>query len=157
MDELEDILEKLPEPDIDNLIPILQQVQDNYGYLNEEAIKKIAKKVNLPVSRVFGLASFYNQFRFSPRGKYHIRLCSGTNCHMNKAGHLYDQIRKTLNIQDGETSRDGVFSLEMQSCMGACGRGPVLEVNGEYYEQVTRESLKELIEFYRHLEEKKYV
>lgn len=157
MNDIEGILQKFQNISRESLIPVLQEVQDLYGYLPEEIIKKIGTRLNLPVSKIYGLSTFYNQFRFTPKGKYHIKICNGTGCHMNGSGTLLNQLNKILNINGGETSRDGIFSLEVQSCIGACGQGPVIEINGEYHENATKEKLKEIIEYYRHLEEKKYV
>lgn len=152
MDKFEEILLKFPGLNRDRLIPVLQEIQAEFGYLPEDVIKRLGIALGLPVSKVFSLATFYNQFRFSPVGKYHIRLCHGTGCHMEGSGQLLDEIVKEIGIHDGETSRDGIFSLEILSCIGACGQAPVISVNGEYYEKVTKEKLSEIIKFYRQLE-----
>jgi len=152
MDKIGEIIKKFPDLSRESLIPILQEVQDEFGYLSEEAIIRIGKALNLPVSKIFGLSTFYNQFRYSTSGKYHIRLCHGTDCHMNGSGHLLDELMKLIGIRDGETSSDGLFSLEVLSCIGACGQSPVISVNGEYFRDVTKEKLGEIIDHYRHLE-----
>lgn len=143
------IIKKFPDLSRDSLIPILQQIQDEMGYVSEEAIKEIGIHLNLPASKIYGLATFYNQFRFTPLGKYHITLCNGTACHLEGSQDLIREIEKILGIKDGETTRDGLFSLELLSCIGACGQAPVLAVNGEYYEGVGKERLKEIISKYR--------
>jgi NADH-quinone oxidoreductase E subunit len=153
MDNIKTLLEKYPNLSREALIPILQEVQDKYGYLSEDVIRKIGMALDLPVSKIYGLSTFYNQFRFTPKGKYHIQVCHGTCCHMEGAGHILDEINKTLSIQDGETTRDGIFSLEVLSCIGACAQSPVIAVNGVYFEKITREKLIETIKYYRHLEE----
>jgi NADH-quinone oxidoreductase E subunit len=157
MIDIEEILQKFPNLSRDMLIPVLQEIQDKYGYLPEDVINKIGKSLDLPASKIYGLTTFYNQFRYAPQGKYHLQICNGTGCHMNGSEYLFDQIVKSLNIQDGETTRDGMFSLEIRSCIGACGQGPVIAVNGEYHENTSKEKFKEIIQYYRHLEEKKYV
>jgi NADH-quinone oxidoreductase E subunit len=153
MDKIDSLLENYPNLSREALIPILQEIQDEYGYLSEDAIRKIGTALKLPSSKIYGLSTFYNQFRFTPKGKYHIQVCHGTGCHMEGAGHILSEITKILNIQDGETSRDEILSLEVLSCVGACAQSPVITVNGEYFEKITKEKLKEIIEYYRHLEE----
>lgn len=154
MDNIQKIFKKYPDTDRDNLIPILQDLQDADGYLTEDAIKKVSDHLKLPASKVYGLATFYNQFRFAPRGKYHIQLCHGTSCHLKGGGNLIKEIKKLLNINDGEISKDGLFSLEIQSCIGACAQSPVISINGEFYPLVNKKSLNEIISFYKELENK---
>ncbi len=139
------ILKEFPNINRDSLIPILQKVQDEYGYLSEESINQIGKYLDLPTIKVYGLATFYNQFRFTPPGKYHLRVCDGTACHLEGSGKILKEIEKLLDIKDGETSRDGLFSLEVLSCIGACGYAPVISINGQYYSKMDKKSLKELI------------
>ncbi len=146
MEPIDELLKKFPELSRDNLIPILQATQDQYGYLSEDSLKKIAAALKLPASKVYGLSTFYNQFRFSPPGKFHIRVCHGTTCHMNEADLVLKEIQKILQIGDGETSRDGIFSLEVLSCIGACGQAPVISVNGKYYDRVTKDKLKLILQ-----------
>ncbi len=152
MEKLDNLLKKFPELSRDNLIPILQATQDEYGYLSEESIKRISLALKLPASKVYGLSTFYNQFRFSPPGKFHIRVCHGTTCHMNNAGLFLKEIQKILGIGDGETSRDGLFSLEVLSCIGACGQAPVISINGKFYDRLTKEKLKSVLLTYRNME-----
>src|SRR6056297_3040210 len=96
------ILKEFPNINRDSLIPILQKIQDEYGYLSEESINAIGKYLDLPTIKVYGLATFYNQFRFTPPGKYHIRVCDGTGCHLEGSGKTLKEIEKILNIEDGE-------------------------------------------------------
>ena len=146
---IEEILEQFPQIKRNALIPLLQAVQDEFGYISEEAISRIGAHLSLPGSKVYGLATFYNQFSFSPRGLYHVILCNGSSCHMSGAEDLLNEISKLLEIKDGETTRDGLFSLEVQSCVGACGQSPVLSVNGEYHSGITVKELREIINHYR--------
>jgi NADH-quinone oxidoreductase subunit E len=146
MEKMDDLLKKFPELSRDNLIPILQATQDEYGYLSEESLKKISEVLSLPASKIYGLSTFYNQFRFEPLGKFHIRVCHGTTCHMKNAGTMINEIKKILGIQDGETSRDGLFSLEVLSCIGACGQAPVISINGKYFDRLTKEKLKSVLQ-----------
>lgn len=131
------------------MIPLLQAVQDEFGYISEEAIVRIGSHLSLPTSKVYGLATFYNQFSFSPRGVYHISLCNGTACHLGGSGELYKELSKLLAIGDGETTRDGLFSLEVQSCIGACGQPPVMAVNDMHYSGIGVKEVREIIKQYR--------
>jgi NADH-quinone oxidoreductase E subunit len=155
MENLQDLLKKYPNLNRDSLIPILQDIQDQEGYISEDSLNKVSSHLGLPSSKVYGLATFYNQFRFSPPGKYHIQICNGTSCHIKSSEMLIREIKKTLQIGDGEISRDGIFSLEVLSCIGACGQSPVISINGEYYEKVNNLRLKEIINFYKDLEDRK--
>jgi NADH:ubiquinone oxidoreductase subunit E len=146
---LDEILQQFPQIKRNALIPLLQAVQDQFGYISEEAIKGISTHLGLPTSKVFGLATFYNQFSFSPGGEFHIILCNGSACHLGGAGELLDEITKLLGILDGETNRDRTFSLEVQSCVGACGQSPVLAVNGRYYAGIGIAEIREIIKQYQ--------
>jgi NADH-quinone oxidoreductase E subunit len=146
---IDEILRRFPQIKRNALIPLLQAVQDEFGYISEEAISRIGSHLSLPTSKVYGLATFYNQFSFSPRGFYHVVLCNGTSCHMSGAGELLSEIYKLLDINDGETTRDGLFSLEVQSCIGACGQSPVMAVNGEYHSGISVKEVREIINQYR--------
>ena len=143
------ILKRFPQIKRNALIPLLQAVQDEFGFISEEAISRIGAHLSLPTSKVYGLATFYNQFSFSQRGYYHVVLCNGTSCHMAGAGELLSEISKLLDIEDGQTTRDGLFSLEVQSCIGACGQSPVMSVNGEYHSGVSIKEVREIIKQYR--------
>jgi len=146
---VEEILERFPQIKRNALIPLLQAVQDEFGYISEEAISRIGAHLSLPTSKVYGLATFYNQFSFTPRGFYHVVLCNGTSCHMSGSGELLSELTKLLEIRDGETTRDGLFSLEVQSCIGACGQSPVMAVNGEYHSGISVKEVREIIKQYR--------
>lgn len=146
---LEEIIQDFPQIKRNALIPLLQAVQDEFGYISEEAIVAIAARLALPTSKVYGLATFYNQFSFSPRGLYHVVLCNGSSCHMSGAAELIAEVSKILEISEGETSRDGLFSLEVQSCIGACGQSPVMAVNDTYYSRMDVRQVREIIKQYK--------
>jgi len=146
---MEEILHRFPQIKRNALIPLLQAVQDEFGYISEEAVASIGSHLSLPTSKVYGLATFYNQFTFSPRGLYHVILCNGSSCHMGGAGELLNEVCKLLEISDGETTRDGRFSLEVQSCIGACGQSPVMSVNGNYYSGIGVKEVREIIKRYQ--------
>ena len=152
MNNVEEIIKNFPQSKREYLIPILQEVQEKDGFISEEAVIKIGKHLNLSTSKIFGVATFYNQFRFEPQGKYNVQVCRGTACHVLGSATVLDELEKNLKIKAGQTSRDGLFSIEVVACIGACGLAPVIAINGEFYAKVTSESLKEIIEEYRNLE-----
>lgn len=147
--EVENILEEHEGAKREDLIPILQEIQDNQGYLSENSIVKVGKHLELPTSKIYGVATFYNQFRFEPKGKYHIQVCRGTACHVLGSSTVLDKLEKHLKIKADQTTKDGLFSIEVVACIGACGLAPVICVNGEFYAKVTTESIKEIIENYK--------
>jgi NADH:ubiquinone oxidoreductase subunit E len=152
---IETILKNHPNASREQLIPILQDVQDAYGYVPEESIVSISKHLKLSATNIFGVATFYNQFRFTPKGKYHIRICYGTACHVLGSSTELQELEKMLKIKDGGRTRDGLFSLEVQSCIGGCGQAPVLAINDHYYPKVTFEFLKKTIQAIRKAAEQK--
>ena len=148
-EDIERILRKHPAAKRDSLIPILQEVQEAHGFLSREAVVVISRHLGLPASKIYGVATFYNQFRFQAPGKFHIQLCRGTACHVKGSLALLDSVTRLLGIKPGQTARDGVFSLEVVACIGACGLAPVICVNGEFYAACTPDKVKEIIESYR--------
>ena len=129
----------------DALIPILQAVQDRHGYLSRDAMVQVGRRLGLSASKVYGVATFYNQFRFQPKGRFHIQVCRGTACHVKGSAKVLDALTRTLNIQAGQTTRDGLFSLEVVACIGACGLAPVICINGEFYAGVTPAKVNSII------------
>lgn len=152
MDTLQPILDRYPGAGRDALIPILQTVQEAEGFLSPEAITRIGKHLGLPASKVFGVATFYNQFRFQPLGKYHIQVCRGTACHVKGSLGTLESVQRMLDLKPGCTTRDGLFSLETVACLGACGLAPVVCVNGEFFAGVTPDTLKKLLDGFRQRE-----
>ena len=146
---LDEIINRYNSGSRESLLPLLQDIQIEYGYLNEEAILKVGKHIKLPSSKVYGIATFYDQFRFIPKGKFHIKVCRGTSCHMHGSSGILREVERVLNIKEGHTSRDGRFSLEAVSCMGACGSAPVLNVNGEFKTALSIPDIAQVIDFYR--------
>ena len=130
----------------DTLIPILQGIQNEFGYLSEEAVNRISETLNLPTSKIYGVATFYDQFRFEARGRFHIQICHGTACHIDSAARIIQEAERPLKIKQGQTSRDGMFSIEVVNCMGACGLSPVIAVNDKYYHGITPNDLKDILE-----------
>jgi NADH-quinone oxidoreductase subunit E len=148
-----EILQEYPNAGHDSLIPILQQVQDKLGFLSEEAVVEVGKHLKMPASKIFGVATFYNQFRFTQPGKYHVQVCRGTACHVLGSATVLDEIEKQLKIKSSQTTRDKLFSLEVVACIGACGLAPVISINGEFHAKVTTDSIKSIFEDYRNREE----
>lgn len=147
--DLDAIFERHPDAKRDALIPILQEVQEQYGYLSREAVVQIGQRLRLPASKIYGVATFYNQFRFQPQGKYHVQVCRGTACHVKGSAAILEAIKRELKIEPGQTSRDGLFSLEVVACIGACGLAPVICVNGEFHAGVTTQKTAKILDSYR--------
>ncbi len=130
------ILDKYSHAGRDALIPILQEIQEALGFLSKDAIAQTGKRLGLPASKIYGVATFYNQFRFQPKGRHHITICRGTACHVKGSDKVLDSACSTLKLQPGQTSRDRMFSLETVACMGACGLAPVITINEEFNAKV---------------------
>ena len=128
-----------------SLITILQKAQEIYGYLPREAIEHIAGALKIKTAKVFGVATFYTQFRFEPIGKYLIMLCKGTACHVNGAKIIEDAVSDVLGISNGETTPDGLFTLSNVACLGCCSLSPVMMINGETYGTLTQDKVKEVL------------
>jgi len=146
---IETVLQEFPGAGRDQLIPLLQRVQQTYGYLSRTSIEAVGRHLALPASKVYGVATFYNQFRFQPQGRYHIQLCRGTACHVKGSRNLLEALQSILGVAAGETTRDGLFSIEVVACVGACGLAPVLVVNGTFHARVTPEMVGEIVARYR--------
>jgi NADH-quinone oxidoreductase subunit E len=120
-----------------NLIPLLQGAQNLYGYIPREVFEKISDTTGLKLSDLYGVATFYAQFRLSPVGKNIIKVCHGTACHVQNANTITDSLQEALNVKDGETTEDGLFTLESVACLGCCSLAPVMMVAGEVYGKLT--------------------
>ena len=146
---LDEILSRYKAGSRESLLPLLQDIQIEFGYLNEEAILRVGQHINLPSGKIYGIATFYDQFRFIQKGKYHIKVCRGTSCHMYGSSGILREVERVLNIKEGNTTRDGRFSLEAVSCMGACNSAPVLNVNGEFKIALTIAEIAPIIDYYK--------
>jgi len=145
-ERVETVLARHPAANRDSLIPILQEIQETLGYLPPEAMMATGKHLDLPASKVYGVATFYNQFRFQPKGEHHFIICRGTACHVKGSGKVLERSSKLLKLLPGQTSRDRMFSLEVVACIGACGLAPVMNVNGEFHAKVTPLRLGKLVQ-----------
>jgi len=130
------------------LIPILQEAQAIYGYLPEHVLKRVSQALRVPIARLYGVVTFYAQFRLTPMGRNVISTCLGTACHVRGGAKVLDKIEKELQIKDGETTEDGRFTLEIVNCIGACGLAPVISVNGEVHGRLTPEQIPGILEKY---------
>lgn len=128
-----------------SLITILQKAQAIYGYLPSDVLNHISSVTGIPAAKVFGVATFYTQFRFKPVGKYLILLCQGTACHVNGSLMLEKTIFDTLGIKDGETTQDGLFTLKNVACLGCCSLSPVMMINDETYGSLTPQKVREIL------------
>ncbi len=146
MSKVKEILEKNKNRKRDALIGLLQEIQEAEGYISGESVLEVSRHLGIAASKIYGVATFYNQFRFEPLGKYHIMVCRGTACHVKGSASALKTAEDILGIKAGKTTRDGLFSLETVACMGACGLAPVISVNGEFYAQVTAEKFRKIIE-----------
>ena len=143
--DLNIILKKYKQGKREDLIPLLQEIQEELGYLSEEAIVKVGSFLGLSTTKIYGLATFYDRFRFIPCGKIQIRICHGTSCFLNGSQAVIDKIKDETGVIPGQTTRDGNFSYDVVSCMGGCQNGPLINVNGEYHTHIKAEQLPELI------------
>ncbi len=125
-----------------DLISILQEVQAKFGYLPEEAMQRVARFVRVPLSQVYGVATFYALFRLTPGGKRTIRVCQGTACHVQGGPRILEAVKDTLKVAPGGMTPDGVFSLEVVSCIGACALAPNMTIDKEVYGQLTPEKVR---------------
>ncbi|MEG6584016.1 NADH-quinone oxidoreductase subunit NuoE [Dendrosporobacter sp. 1207_IL3150] len=145
--QLDQILEKYREVK-GALIPVLQETQNAYGYLEKEAIQYIAQNMNIPVSQIYGVVTFYSQFHLNPRGKNIIRVCQGTACHVRGAKLILKALEDNLKISAGQTTGDLKFTLETVACIGACGLAPVMMVNDDTHGRLTPEIISDILKKY---------
>ncbi len=130
------------------LIPVLQEAQEIYGYLSEEVLAAIGKRLRIPLSRIFGVVTFYAQFYTTPRGRYTVRVCRGTACHVRGGKNVLKAVQQVLGIGEGETTPDFKFTFETVACLGACALSPVLLVNKNYYGKLTPAKVQQVLKQY---------
>ena len=147
-EKLEEILNKY-EKNKSNLIQILNEVQEYYGYIPEKEQLAISNYLGMEMAEIYGVITFYSRFSLKPKGKYNIAVCLGTACFVKGSEKLLDTAKETLKIKEGETTEDGKFSLEATRCIGACGLAPVFTVNDEVYGKATPELMKKVIAEYK--------
>jgi len=132
--------------DKSNLIQILNEVQEYYGYVPEKAMLAISDYLSIPMAEIYGVVTFYARFTLKPKGKYHIAVCLGTACFVKGSEKILDRVKERLGIDVGETTADGNFSIEATRCIGACGLAPVFTVNGEVYGKATVKMMDEVLD-----------
>ncbi len=131
-----------------DVIPLLQRLQDAYGYLPSDVLLAVAERTGLPASRLYGVATFYTQFHLQPRGRHTIRCCRGTACHVRGSKDIAETIKRTLSVEEGGTTADGRFTFEVVACLGTCFLAPVIMVNDEYYGSLTQGQVKKILDKY---------
>ena len=132
-----------------DIIPLLQRLQEVYGYLPQEIVLEVCDRTGLPASQAFGVATFYSQFYLEPRGRHLVRCCRGTACHVRGGRRILDTLQQALGIHDGETTPDRQFSLETIACLGTCFLAPVIMVDHDYYGDMTAEKVEKILKQYR--------
>jgi NADH-quinone oxidoreductase subunit E len=130
-------------------IPLLADIQKELGYVAEEAVAYISEKTGIPAAEMFGVATFYAMFRFRPQGKYVIKLCRGTACHVQGSARIAEQLERTLGIKDGDTTDDKLFSIQYVACLGCCSLAPVMMVNNEVHGRLTPEKAAVVLNTYK--------
>jgi len=145
MSKIDDILGRYREGSHENLIPILQDVQEAEGYLSENAIISIGSFLQMSTTKIYGLATFYDRFRFIPAGRVHMRICNGTSCFINGSAAVVTAVKEVLGIDPGQTTRDGRFSYELTACQGGCNEGPVVCIGENYHTHIRPDDVPELI------------
>lgn len=145
--KLQEILEKYKQ-DKDNLIQILNEVQEYYGYVPEKAQLAISEYLSVPMAEIYGVVTFYSRFTLKPKGKYHIAVCLGTACFVKGSEKIIDRVKERLGIEVGQTTEDGKFSLEATRCVGACGLAPVFTINDEVFGKATVKMMDEVLDKY---------
>lgn len=143
--KLEEILNAY-EKNKSNLIQILNEVQEYYGYVPEKAQVEISNYLDIPMAEIYGVITFYSRFTLKPKGKYHIAICLGTACYVKGSEKILDRVKERLKIDVGETTSDGKYSLEATRCIGACGLAPVFTVNDEVYGKATVKTIDEVLD-----------
>ena len=143
--EIEGFLDKSNVSPESNLINVLQDVQERFGYLPPPALESISRRTRIRLSRIYGVVSFYAQFYTEPRGRHLVRACRGTACHVRGGKKVISTIRNVLGVEDGETTDDMLFSFETVACLGACALSPVVVVDGAYYGKVTPRRVEDVL------------
>lgn len=148
-DEVGVLLDELIDLESFNLIGLLQDVQDRFGFLPQAALEEISKRTGISLSRIYGVVSFYSQFYTEPHGRHTVRCCRGTACHVNGAKRIIDALEAELGISDGQTTPDQVFFLESVACLGTCFLAPVMMIDDQYFGKLTSGRVGEILKSYR--------
>ena len=149
--ETNEILQKFTN-DKDNLISILNEIQEKFGYIPKTSKLEISKYLKIPMAEIFGVITFYSRFSLEPKGKYNISVCLGTACFVKGSQAIFDRLKERLHLEEGQTSADGMYSIDTTRCVGACGIAPVFTVNNEVYGHATVKKLDEVLDELEKLE-----
>jgi len=145
---LDEILGSIPDVGEDDLVPILQQVQHAYGYLPKPILMTVSERTGIAAARIFGVATFYEQFHLEPHGRHTIRCCRGTACHVRGGANIIKAVKQTLDIEPGETTEDMRFTFETVACLGTCFLAPAMMVNNDYYGHLNARKIKSILDGY---------
>jgi NADP-reducing hydrogenase subunit HndA len=133
----------------ESVISCLHEIQDLYGYIPDSVQKYISDKLKVPLSEIYGIITFYSRFSLLPKGKYNIQVCMGTACYVKGSEEIINEFKDILKISEGQTTEDGMFSIEAVRCIGACGLAPAIVVNEEVYGKVKKDMVKGIVEKYK--------
>lgn len=148
LEPLDKILTSMPNAGFGDLIPILQKIQEAYGYLPPSVMMAVSSRTGIAASRIYGVATFYEQFHFEPHGRHTIKCCRGTACHVKGGRDIIRAISRILRVEEGETTKDMRFTFETVACLGTCFLGPVMMVNNDYYGHLAPNKVKDILERY---------
>ena len=143
------IIEEMSPVTSGDIIPLLQRIQETYGYLQKGVMEEISNITGIPASRIYGVATFYEQFHFEPHGRHTIRCCRGTACHVNGGPGISEAIKLHLDIEPGQTSEDMLFTFETVACLGCCFLAPVMMIDDKYYGHLTAAKTAKILDGYR--------
>jgi NADP-reducing hydrogenase subunit HndA len=147
-DKIVKITEKYKSVD-GGVIGALHEIQDEYGYISESAQKYLSKEMNIPLSEIYGIITFYTRFSLMPKGKHNVQVCMGTACYVKGAEKILQEFKEKLKINEGQITEDGNFSIETVRCIGACGLAPTVVVNSDVYGNMTPDKVEEIIKKYK--------
>lgn len=142
-------IDKIIEDNKESLIGILQEIQKKHGYLSFDNLNYVSEKLGTSLEEIYSVSTFYNQFKFIPKGKYDISICLGTVCYVKGANDILDEVTNILGIKNGECTKDGKFSLDTTRCLGCCSMAPVLKVNEDIYGSVKKSEVKNILDKYK--------
>jgi len=144
--DLDDIIENEFNSDKENLIMILQAIQHRYNYIPQAALAYLSVKIDIPISKIYGVVTFYATFKLEPRGRNIISVCRGTSCHVRGSQKVFDEFEKELGITDGQTTEDDRFTLETVRCIGGCSLGPMVKINDDMQGRLSPEQIKKILD-----------
>ncbi len=144
VEKITELAERFPEKK-SAMIPAMHLIQDEFGWLPDQAIRKLADILKIAPNKIYGVASFYSMFNLKPVGKYHIQVCRNVSCQLMGAKNVVEHLSKKLNIQPGETTEDKKYTISLVECLGSCGTAPVMMINDKYYENLTENKVEEIL------------